>query len=318
MFHLKILITGGAGYIGSHTVRVLNENGETPVVLDNLSTGHRELVKDSELVIGDVRDTELVKNTIKKRQIEAVIHFAANSLVGESMSKPAKYLRDNLDMTISVLEAMAGTNCQIIVVSSSAAVYGTPERIPITEDDILSPTNPYGQSKLFMEQAIEWYEKLYGFRAARLRYFNAAGAHPDGDLKEMHNPETHLIPLVIRAAINPEFTLSVFGTDYLTPDGTCIRDYIHVCDLASAHLMAIRALERDKKGFVCNLGIGQGYSVRQVINAIEMTIGRKVKYRECDRRIGDPPVLVACATRAKQLMGWEANYKYLRQIVDFV
>jgi UDP-glucose 4-epimerase len=318
VFHLKILITGGAGYIGSHTVRVLNENGETPVVLDNLSTGHRELVKDSELVIGDVRDTELVKNTIKKRQIEAVIHFAANSLVGESMSKPAKYLRDNLDMTISVLEAMAGTNCQIIVVSSSAAVYGTPERIPITEDDILSPTNPYGQSKLFMEQAIEWYEKLYGFRAARLRYFNAAGAHPDGDLKEMHNPETHLIPLVIRAAINPEFTLSVFGTDYLTPDGTCIRDYIHVCDLASAHLMAIRALERDKKGFVCNLGIGQGYSVRQVINAIEMTIGRKVKYRECDRRIGDPPVLVACATRAKQLMGWEANYKYLRQIVDFV
>ncbi len=315
---MKILITGGAGYIGSHTVRVLNENGETPVVLDNLSTGHRELVKDSELVIGDVRDTELVKNTIKKRQIEAVIHFAANSLVGESMSKPAKYLRDNLDMTISVLEAMAGTNCQIIVVSSSAAVYGTPERIPITEDDILSPTNPYGQSKLFMEQAIEWYEKLYGFRAARLRYFNAAGAHPDGDLKEMHNPETHLIPLVIRAAINPEFTLSVFGTDYLTPDGTCIRDYIHVCDLASAHLMAIRALERDKKGFVCNLGIGQGYSVRQVINAIEMTIGRKVKYRECDRRIGDPPVLVACATRAKQLMGWEANYKYLRQIVDFV
>jgi UDP-glucose 4-epimerase len=318
VFHLKILITGGAGYIGSHTVRVLNENGETPVVLDNLSTGHRELVKDSELVIGDVRDTELVKNTIKKRQIEAVIHFAANSLVGESMSKPAKYLRDNLDMTISVLEAMAGTNCQIIVVSSSAAVYGTPERIPITEDDILSPTNPYGQSKLFMEQAIEWYERLYGFRAARLRYFNAAGAHPDGDLKEMHNPETHLIPLVIRAAINPEFTLSVFGTDYLTPDGTCIRDYIHVCDLASAHLMAIRALERDKKGFVCNLGIGQGYSVRQVINAIEMTIGRKVKYRECDRRIGDPPVLVACATRAKQLMGWEANYKYLRQIVDFV
>ena len=315
---MKILITGGAGYIGSHTVRVLNENGETPVVLDNLSTGHRELVKDSELVIGDVRDTELVKNTIKKRQIEAVIHFAANSLVGESMSKPAKYLRDNLDMTISVLEAMAGTNCQIIVVSSSAAVYGTPERIPITEDDILSPTNPYGQSKLFMEQAIEWYERLYGFRAARLRYFNAAGAHPDGDLKEMHNPETHLIPLVIRAAINPEFTLSVFGTDYLTPDGTCIRDYIHVCDLASAHLMAIRALERDKKGFVCNLGIGQGYSVRQVINAIEMTIGRKVKYRECDRRIGDPPVLVACATRAKQLMGWEANYKYLRQIVDFV
>lgn len=315
---MKILITGGAGYIGSHTVRVLNENGETPVVLDNLSTGHRELVKDSELVIGDVRDTELVKNTIKKRQIEAVIHFAANSLVGESMSKPAKYLRDNLDMTISVLEAMAGTNCQIIVVSSSAAVYGTPERIPITEDDILSPTNPYGQSKLFMEQAIEWYEKLYGFRAARLRYFNAAGAHPDGDLKEMHDPETHLIPLVIRAAINPEFTLSVFGTDYLTPDGTCIRDYIHVCDLASAHLMAIRALERDKKGFVCNLGIGQGYSVRQVINAIEMTIGRKVKYRECDRRIGDPPVLVACVTRAKQLMGWEANYKYLRQIVDFI
>lgn len=315
---MNVMVTGGAGYIGSHTVRALHESGDIPVVFDNLSTGHRELVKDAELVLGDVRDTELLKNTIEHHQIEAVIHFAAHSLVGESMTKPAKYLRDNLDMTVSVLEAMVQTDCRTIVVSSSAAVYGTPARVPITEDDLLMPTNPYGQSKVFMEQAVEWYEKLHGFRAARLRYFNAAGAHPDGDLREMHNPETHLIPLALRAAVDPGFTLSLYGTDYPTPDGTCIRDYIHVCDLASAHLMALKTLERDGKGFVCNLGIGQGYSVRQVIRAVEKATGRAVKHRECERRAGDPPVLVARAIRAGQLMGWEARYKQLDEIVSSV
>lgn len=313
--NMRILVTGGAGYIGSHTVKALYENGDTPIVLDNFSTGYRELARNAELVIGDVRDTEQVKNTIQKYQIEAVIHFAANSLVGESMSKPAKYLRDNLDMTISVLEAMSQTYCRNIVVSSSAAVYGTPANVPITEEDSLAPTNPYGQSKLFMEQAVEWYEKLHDIRAARLRYFNAAGAHPDGSLREMHNPETHLIPLAIRAAYDPDFTLSLYGIDYPTSDGTCIRDYVHVCDLASAHVLALDILERNNKGFVCNLGIGQGYSVLQAITAVESVSGRKVKYQVCPRRAGDPPVLVAKVTKAKVLMGWEAQYRDLNQIV---
>lgn len=312
---MNVLVTGGAGYIGCHTVRALQENGDTPVVLDNLETGHRRLAKDAELIEGDVRDTELVKETIAKHRIEAVIHFAAHSLVGESMVKPEMYLRDNVDMAVAVCHAMAQTGCRTIVLSSSAAVYGTPARVPITEDDPLVPTNPYGQSKVFMEQAVNWYERIYGIRAACLRYFNAAGAHPKGDLKELHDPETHLVPLALQAVSDPDFTLSLYGTDYPTPDGTCIRDYIHVCDLATAHLLALKALERDNKGFVCNLGIGQGFSVRQVIRAVEKVTGRPVKYRECDRRPGDPPVLVAKAVRAGLLLGWEPKYRDLEGIV---
>jgi UDP-glucose 4-epimerase len=314
---MKVLVTGGAGYIGSHTVRALKLNGDIPIVIDNLSSGHSELVKGTELIMGDIRDSELLEETIRNHKIDSIIHFAANSLVGESMTKPAKYLRDNLDMTISVLEAMVSTDCRNIVVSSSAAVYGIPAHIPITEDDSLIPVNPYGQSKLFMEQVVEWYVKLFGLRAARLRYFNAAGAHPDGDLKELHNPETHLIPLTIRAAFDPSFTLNLFGTDYPTPDGTCIRDYVHVCDLASAHVLALQTLERDKTSFICNLGIGHGYSVREVINAVEIVTGRKVKYLECKRRVGDPPMLVAQAIAARQLIGWQPKYNKIEQMVQW-
>jgi len=310
-----VLVTGGAGYIGSHTCKALARSGFLPVVLDNLSTGHAWAVKWGPLVEGDISDRHLVRDTLTRYRADAVIHFAANALVGESMKDPYKYLHGNVAGSLSLLEGMKEAGVRRIVFSSTCATYGEPTKIPISEATPQIPVNPYGESKLFVERALEWYGRAHGFSWAAMRYFNAAGADPEGEIGECHDPESHLIPLVVDAALGIRPPVQIMGTDYPTPDGTAVRDYVHVEDLADAHIRALRYLETGGASSAMNLGTGRGYSVREVIAAVERASGSTVPARETSRRLGDPPVLIADNRRAQKLLSWHAKYSTLDDIV---
>jgi UDP-arabinose 4-epimerase len=311
----SILVTGGAGYIGSHTCKALSLAGYRPVTVDNLSTGHRWAVKWGPLVEGGIGDRSLVRRAIEDYRIEAVIHFAANSLVGESMENPYKYLHDNVANTLELLEAMRETRVRHLVFSSSCATYGMPRQVPISETEPQAPVSPYGESKLFVERALHWYGRVHGMAWVSLRYFNAAGADAEGEIGEAHKPETHLIPLAIEAALGQRPAVHVMGTDYPTPDGTAIRDYIHVEDLADAHIKALERLLRGGENAALNLGTARGYSVREVIAAVERAGGRPVPARKTGRRPGDPPSLVADTRLAQEALSWKPRYADLDAIV---
>jgi UDP-glucose-4-epimerase GalE len=312
----NVLVTGGAGYIGSHTCKELARRGYQPIVYDNLSQGHRWAVRYGPLVHGDLADTALLTATLRDTGAQAVIHFAAFAYVGESMHDPQKYFRNNVGGTISLLDAMKTAAVRQIVFSSSCATYGYPERVPIREHQRQEPVNPYGASKLFVEQMLRWNAGAYGLRYAALRYFNAAGADPDGEIGEVHDPETHLIPLAIQATRPGAQRLQILGTDYPTRDGTAIRDYVHVTDLARAHLAALRYLEVGGESDAFNLGTGKGTSVRQVVSAVEAVTGRSVAREERPRRPGDPATLIADSRHAASILKWRPEQSDLRTIVE--
>ena len=300
----SILVTGGAGYVGSHACKALAAAGYRPVSYDNLSRGHRAAVKWGPLVEGELHDRERLVEALRAHRASAVMHFAALAYVGESVTHPELYYRNNVAGTLVLLEAMREAAVDTIVFSSTCAVYGVPESVPIREGAAKAPLNPYGETKLAIERALHWHGTAHGTRYAALRYFNAAGADPDGEIGEEHDPETHLIPLVLRAALGRGETLRIFGTDYPTPDGTAIRDYIHVTDLADAHVRALAALSAGGESFQLNLGTGTGYSVREVVAAVERIAERPVPRREAPRRAGDPPELVADPALAMARLGW--------------
>jgi UDP-glucose 4-epimerase len=310
----RFLVTGGAGYVGSHIVAALVERGDTVVVLDNLRTGHRAAVPSGvRLVVGDLADTDTLEAVLADGPWHAVFHFAALSQVGESMRLPFRYLIDNGINGMRLIEACVRHHVMRFVLSSTAALYGTPRVVPIAEDAPLAPESPYGDSKWMLERTLMWAERIHGLRYASLRYFNAAGADPKGRLGEDHRPESHLIPLVIDAALERRPELAVFGNDYPTPDGTCVRDYVHVTDLADAHLLAVTRLEQGS--ISVNLGNGSGHSVLEVISAMERVSQRKVPYHISPRRPGDPAVLVASSERATQELGWKPRLTDLDEIV---
>ncbi len=310
----RFLVTGGAGYVGSHLVAALADRGETVVVLDNLRTGHRAAVPTGvELVVADLADASVVEAVLAQGPWHAVLHFAALSQVGESMRLPFRYLIENAGNGMRLIEACVRHGVSRFVLSSTAAVYGTPAGGPIPENAPLHPESPYGDSKWFLERALHWAERVHGLRFASLRYFNAAGADPAGRLGEDHRPESHLIPLVIDAAAGCRPALEVFGNDYPTPDGTCIRDYVHVTDLAQAHLLALDRIEHASVTY--NLGNGMGHSVLQVIDAVQRVSGRPVPYRFAPRRPGDPAALVASSARAQAELGWRPRFAALDDIV---
>jgi UDP-arabinose 4-epimerase len=311
----SILVTGGAGYVGSHACKALAAAGYRPVVYDSLSRGHRGAVKWGPLIEGDLHERDRLTEAMRAHRIEAVMHFAAFAYVGESVSRPELYYRNNVVGTLSLLDAMREAGVDRIVFSSTCAVYGTPETVPIRETTAKAPLNPYGDTKLAIERALHWYGAAHGLRYAALRYFNAAGADPDDEIGENHDPETHLIPLVLRAALGRGETLRIFGTDYPTRDGTAIRDYIHVTDLADAHVRALRRLAQGGDSIELNLGTGSGHSVREVVAAVERVTGRSVKRNEAPRRPGDPPELVADAALARERLGWRPRYSDLDTIV---
>jgi UDP-arabinose 4-epimerase len=311
----NILVTGGAGYIGSHACKALAKAGYTPIAYDNLVYGHREAVRWGPLVEGDLADRKTLADTLDRFAVAAVIHFAAFAYVGESMEKPQLYFHNNVVNTLTLLDAMLAAKLRHIVFSSSCATYGTPARVPITEDTPQNPVNPYGESKLICERAIHWYGEAYGMTYAALRYFNASGADPDCEIGEAHDPETHLVPLVLATALGRRAQIDIYGTDYPTPDGSAVRDYIHVQDLAEAHVAALARLLGGGSSLAVNLGTGSGHSVREVINAAERITGRRIARREMPRRAGDPPVLVADVARAKALLGWSARLSDLDSII---
>jgi UDP-glucose 4-epimerase len=314
-----ILVTGGAGYIGSHAVLALKEAGYRVVVLDNLVYGHLDIVEtvlDVEFVHGDISDRPLLDQLFQTYPIDAVIHFAAYAYVGESVTNPAKYYRNNVVGTLTLLEAMVQAEVFKIVFSSTCASYGNPHQIPIPEDHPQSPINPYGMSKLMVEQILEDFDRAYGLRSVRFRYFNAAGADPQGRLGEDHSPETHLIPLILLTALGQREHITVFGTDYKTPDGTCIRDYIHVSDLADAHILGLKYLLDDGETSVFNLGNGEGFSVKEVITAAREITGLPITVEEGPRRAGDPAILIGSATKARKVLGWDPQYNQIEVILD--
>src|SRR5437667_5946183 len=313
---MRVLVTGGAGYIGSHTAKVLARSGFEPVVLDNLSTGHRWAAKWGPLIEGDIGDSKLIREVIETYRIQAVVHFAALAYVGESVRRPRQYFETNVSYTLRLLDAMADMWVKHIVFSSSCATYGIPESVPVREDQLQNPINPYGESKRMVERILAWYGQAYGLRWTALRYFNAAGADPDGELGEHHSPETHLIPLAIQAALGEKPALEIYGTDYPTPDGTAVRDYTHVMDLAEAHVAALRRMLKSQENAAINLGTGSGHSVRQVVAAVERASGRRVPIHEAARRAGDPPELVANPAKARELLGWQPRHSSLENIVQ--
>ncbi len=312
---MRILVTGGAGYIGSHAVRHFLAQGHDVWVYDNLCYGHRAAVPADRLIIGDLAETQRLDHALMSHQIEAVVHFAAFAFVGESVQKPALYYQNNLVNSLNLLEVMRRQGIGRFVFSSTCAIYGVPEKVPITEEESTKPINPYGQTKLAVERALADYSRAYGLGYAALRYFNASGASADGAIGEDHDPETHLIPLVLQAIMGQRPALTIHGTDYPTPDGTCIRDYIHVEDLASAHLLALEALTPGKQ-LQYNLGTGRGYSVREVIHLAEEVTGRKVPCTEGPRRAGDPPALVAASDKVQRELGWKPRYAELKPILE--
>ncbi len=312
----NILVTGGAGYIGSHIGKKLAEAGYNVIVLDNLSKGHREAVLKGKLIVGDLADMDLLDRIMKEEEIEGVIHLAADSLVGESMEKPGKYYRNNVANGLNLLEAMVNNGVKYIVFSSTAAVYGEPEEIPITEEHPANPENTYGESKLFFEKMLKRYDEIYNLRYVSLRYFNAAGADLSGQIGEAHDPETHLIPIVLQKVLGIREKFYIFGDDYPTKDGTCIRDYIHVEDLADAHILAVEALVKGMESRVYNLGNGEGYSVKEVIEVAEEVVGKEIDAEIAERRPGDPAVLVASSDKIKRELGWKPLYPDLRTIIE--
>jgi len=310
-----VLVLGGAGYIGSHTVRVLERLGIPVVVFDDFSTGHSQAV-NVPVVEASLADRKALARTFDEWQPRAVMHFAARCYVGESVSDPSTYYRENVIHAWNLLEAMREADCQELVFSSTCATYGVPVALPITEENPQVPVNPYGRTKLHMEHMMEDYAHAYGLRFAALRYFNAAGASPEGDLGEHHSPETHLIPLLMQVALGQRDEIAIFGGDYPTPDGTCIRDYVHVTDLADAHLRALSRLQAGAKTLACNLGTGEGYSVREVIEAARRITGHAIPERMTARRSGDPPELVSGGSRAFELLGWRPGHSALEEILS--
>ncbi len=312
---MNILVLGGAGYIGSHAVRLFLSRGHQVWIYDNLSCGHRAAVPAERLIVGDLAEIARVDHALVAHRIDAVVHFAAFTYVGESVKDPGKYYQNNLVNTLNLMECMRRNRVARLVFSSTAATYGAPQHVPIREEEPQKPINPYGSGKLAVERALADYAAAYGWGYAALRYFNAAGAGPEGNLGEDHDPETHLIPLILQTALGQRPQIEVFGTDYPTPDGTCIRDYIHVDDLAEAHLLALEQLAPGK-GLCYNLGIGRGYSVREVIRTAEEVVGKPVAVREGPRRAGDPPALVASPEKIQRELGWRPHYTELRPIVE--
>jgi UDP-glucose-4-epimerase GalE len=302
---MKVLVIGGAGYIGSHTARVLRDHRHEVIIYDNLSTGHEFLAKGFELIVGDIADAGKLRAALSR--VDSVVHFAAHAYVGESVANPRKYFQNNVEAGLTLLNTALDAGVRRFVFSSTCAIYGTPEKIPITEDSVRQPINPYGISKLFFENALEAYDRAYGLRFAALRYFNAAGADESGEIGELHDPEPHLIPLALAATRADGPVLRIFGTDYPTRDGTCIRDYIHVNDLAEAHVLALHRLHAGEPSLACNLGTGHGHSMLEILNVVEKVTGSKVNWIEGPRRPGDPPALVADPTRAQQLLNWRAT-----------
>jgi len=313
---MAILVCGGAGYIGSHMVAELLEKGEEVVILDNFQKGHKDAILGGKVYEGDIRDRAVLDKVFSENNIDAVIDFAADSLVGESMTEPLKYFDNNVGGTINLLKAMRDYGVKYIVFSSTAATYGEPENLPILEDDKTFPTNPYGESKLAVEKILKWCDGAYGIKYTALRYFNAAGAHVSGKIGEDHSPETHLIPLILQVALGQREKIMVFGDDYKTEDGTCIRDYIHVTDLANAHLLAVDRLRKGGESLICNLGNGKGFSVNEVIETTRKVTGCEIKAEVAPRRAGDPAILVASSDKAKGELGWKPKYDSLETIIE--
>ena len=313
---MAILVCGGAGYIGSHAVHALVEKGEQVVIVDNLQTGHRGALNPAaKFYEGDIRDAAVLDKIFTENKIEAVIHFAANSLVGESMEKPLLYFNNNVYGMQVLLEAMVRHGVDKIVFSSTAATYGEPKRVPIHEDDETCPTNTYGETKLTMEKMMKWVSRANGVRYVSLRYFNAAGALPDGSIGEDHATETHLIPLILQVPTGRRDHITVFGDDYPTPDGTCLRDYIHVVDLADAHVLALEYLRKGGASDIFNLGNGQGFSVKEMIAAAEKATGRSIKVEIGARRAGDPAQLIASSEKARSVLGWKPQFTDVEQVI---
>lgn len=313
---MRVLVTGGAGYIGSHVALDLSRNGHEPIILDNLSKGHREAALSHRFIEGDIGDGEHLCTLLNEEKIDAVVHLAADSLVGESVVEPAKYFKNNIKNGLALLDAMRVTGVNRLVFSSTAAVYGEPNDVPIREDHPKDPTNPYGFSKITFEGMMASYRKAYGLNYITLRYFNAAGADSEAGIGEDHRPETHLVPIVLKTALGLRTHIELYGADYPTPDGTCVRDYIHVNDLALAHRLALEALEQGAESTVYNLGNGQGYSNRQVIDTARQVTGRTISVTEGPRRPGDPAVLVASSDKIKAELGWKPNFPDLETIIE--
>ena len=313
-----ILVTGGAGYIGSHTVLALQDQGYQIIVLDNLIYGHRELIEtfpQVKLIIGDINDAPLLHSIFSTHNIAAVIHFAAYAYVWESIQNPRKYYRNNVVGSLTLLEAMVDHGINKIVFSSTCATYGIPDTVPITEDQLQNPINPYGTSKLAVEKILLDFSRAYGLKSMIFRYFNAAGADPDGRMGEDHAPETHLIPLILYTALGKRSQINIYGTDYSTPDGTCIRDYIHVSDLAQAHILGLEYLLQGGNTNIFNLGNGNGFSVREMIETAQLVTNRPIKVLEGDRRPGDPPILVGSSAKAHRILGWQPQYPLAKDIL---
>jgi UDP-glucose 4-epimerase len=314
-----ILVTGGAGYIGAHAVKALEDRGFQVIILDNLVYGHQDLIAanaNAKLVVGDISDRALLSKIFTTTNIAAVMHFAAFAYVGESVTDPAKYYQNNVVGTLALLDAMRAHGVTNFVFSSTCATYGDPQSIPITEDHPQQPINPYGAGKLTIERVLKDYDPAYGMKSVIFRYFNAAGADPEGRFGEDHNPETHLIPLVLQAAAGKRASVSIFGSDYDTPDGTCIRDYIHVADLAQAHVLGLEYLLEHQTSQIFNLGNGSGFSVKEVIDTAKQVTGREIPIELCPRRAGDPAILIGSSIKARQLLGWNPNYADLQTIVQ--
>lgn len=312
---MSILVTGGAGYIGSHTVSYLLDHNEEVVVVDNLQSGHRKSVHIEHFYQIDLRDKKALDKVFKTHKFEAVIHFAANSLVGESMEKPYEYYHNNVYGMMCLLDVMKENNVTRIVFSSTAATYGEPKNTPILEDDETNPTNTYGETKLAMEKMMKWFDQGYGIKYVSLRYFNAAGAHESGNIGEDHDPETHLIPLILQVPLGERDKIYMFGDDYPTEDGTCVRDYIHVMDLASAHFLALEYLRKDNPSEIFNLGNGNGYSVKEVIDTARKVTKHPIPAEVKARRAGDPAILIASSDKAKSILGWKPQFNSLEKII---
>ncbi|AJA46700.1 UDP-glucose 4-epimerase [Clostridium pasteurianum DSM 525 = ATCC 6013] len=313
---MAILVCGGAGYIGSHMVAHLLENNEEVIVADNLQKGHKDSLLGGKLYVGDLRDTEFLDKVFSENNIEAVIDFAADSLVGESVENPLKYFNNNVGSTINLLQIMQKHGVKYIVFSSTAATYGEPENVPIQEDDKTFPTNPYGESKLAVEKILKWCDKAYGIKYTALRYFNAAGAHINGKIGEDHRPESHLIPLILQVALKKREKIMIFGDDYNTADGSCVRDYIHVSDLAAAHLLALKRLKNGGESRIYNLGNGKGFSVKEMIEVTRKVTGIDIKAEVAPRRAGDPATLIASSEKAIEELGWKPKYNSVETIIE--